>query len=143
MKKKFEVHDHAFTIDSYILAGSLINDTYEAKKDAQGMYRIFQSDGTGQLATTRTTVTCSVTKSEIITEGKMYTIPKGEFHASTNNAPLVATLILKTDIDVEYKPKVIAPLNYLNNKIEVDRTIDQNRAWNAVDKIIEKIKKTL
>jgi hypothetical protein len=139
----FQVHDHAFEIKSYVVIGSLINETYKIQQDSQGSYQIFRGDGTGQLSATGERVSCILEKTEVIQKGNEYIIPKGEFHASKTNNEITATIIVKKEIDKEYKSKVIAPMDYLENRIEIDRTIDQTLAWSIVDKIKEEIRKDI
>ena len=140
-KEIFQVHDHAFGIKSFVLVGSLINTFYEIKSNPNGKFRLFQGDRTGNQTATNQIISCEVIKSETISAGHGYTIPKDAFHSSVKDSLFLATVIEKTDPDVNYRSKVIAPLDYVEDKIEVDRSIDQTIAWNNVKKVEGKIRK--
>jgi hypothetical protein len=138
--EEFQVHDHAFEIISNVLLGSIINEKYEVKSDPEGIYQMFRGDGTGQLETNHERVSCQFRCSQIIKQGNQYVIRKGEFHSSKSGSDVTATIILKKDIDMDYRTKVIIPINYRENKIEIDRTMDQYLAWSVIDKIIKQLR---
>ena len=48
---------------------------------------------------------------------------------------------LNHPIDIDYNSKLIAPISYTENKIEVDRNIPQEQAWKLVDETMEIVKK--
>ena len=138
--KQFEVHDHAFTIESYVLQGELQDITYEVKPNIKWEFKVFSSDGTGQMVASEEKCDLEETNRRVIKEGEKYTIDKWDFHSSNPLIFPTATCIIKSSIDQNYNPKLVAPIAYKQDKIEVSRNIDQNSAWNIVDNFLNTIK---
>lgn len=141
---RFEVHDHAFAIDSHILMGRIMNSSYEvepAKPEDYEDEQFFRGDGSGNITATGETVWSNMYQADVMAEGLEYSVPKGQFHSSKSMADFSATVIAKSDIDPEYKSKVVGPADFQNEKgeakLEVDRSIDQAMAWKTVDKVVE------
>jgi len=138
--QRLVVHDHAHGIESYVLDGVLRNTTYHIEETPDGGYVVLHSDGNGQLQPTGTPVSCVQNASTIISVGSRYYIPKGQFHSSLAESPLVITVIHRSDIDVSYRPKVIAPFSHGNHDVVVDRSLDQQLAWEIIREVEEKVR---
>lgn len=139
--KQFEIHDHAFDIESYVVMGSLKDITYSVSENPSGEYMTFQSDGSGQMNSVNKKVSLNIKNDRTIKEGETYIIKKGDFHSSNPIDPFTATIIKKTNIEIDYNPKLIAPTDYNQTRIEVDRNIEQETAWKLVDEVLNNIKK--
>jgi len=139
-ERAFRIHDHIFDMDSYVLYGSLLDKHYDVRENAAGDYVMLQSDGTGQLNRTEKYFSCEARAPRIIKAGSIYPIPQGQFHISEPQEDLVATVIYKPHINHSARSRVIARRDYQKPRVEVNRDIDQELAWEIVRSAQEKIK---
>ena len=134
----YGIHDHIFDIHSSVLLGSLFDTTYMAEENPPGEYFLFQSDGKGQLNYAENRYSCTVSQQRIIPAGCSYRLPKRAFHTSAPQCSVVATVMRKTNIDPQARSRVLSL--QIQPRVEVDRSIDQALAWDAVRLVQERIR---
>lgn len=96
----FEIHDHAFDLKSYIVAGVVRQRTYSAVSAIDGqhaVYRVTYEDGRSALAHSGERVRVEPVDDERFAQGDTYTLPAGQLHeANREGCDTAITLVLTT-----------------------------------------------
>lgn len=94
----FEVHDHGFDLESFVLAGTIRQRTYAADRDPSGeqvIYAVAYEADESVLRKTDQVVRLREVKSEVFEAGEIYRVAAGELHASyLDGCDVGATLVL-------------------------------------------------
>lgn len=107
----FEIHDHAFDLTSYVVAGVVRQRTYSAVRAMDGqhaVYRVTYDDGRSALAHSGCRVRVEAVGDERFAQGETYSLPAGQLHeAYRDNCDTAITLVLTTAKTVS--PVTIGP----------------------------------
>jgi hypothetical protein len=93
----FEVHDHVFDIDSFIVQGAVRQTLYEAIYDPSGAWEAFHvsyASGGSELTATNNCMTLRVLREEIHREGDRYRLDNGILHCLVPATQTAVTLVL-------------------------------------------------
>jgi hypothetical protein len=93
----FEVHDHVFDIESFVVEGAVRQTLYEAVSDPSGAWEVFRvsySSGGSDLTATNDRVTLRVLQEEIHREGDRYRLDEGILHRLVPATRTAVTLVL-------------------------------------------------
>lgn len=121
---KYSIHSHLFNAQSYILAGTILNERYEitsSENSENSLYRIewesvISEDGgakwKSKLALDKTDVSVTKLSTETIEPGQEYSVLVNEYHSSKSITPITATLFLFNSFEGQSEiSKVIGPKN--------------------------------
>lgn len=96
----FEVHDHLFDLESYVIQGAVQETTYVAEAAHEGPHRIYnvvyESDSS-RLSASGTTISLKVTRERTIAAGESYELPAGVLHLLQATMDRSVTLVLTQD----------------------------------------------
>jgi hypothetical protein len=94
------IHNHVFTVKSYLIAGQLRNTTYKIKPARDGTHRLYEvsysSQGTLIQPTTHL-INISSHRDETQLAGKFYTVPEGAFHSTTSGTGILTATFVITE----------------------------------------------
>lgn len=94
---EFDVHDHVFDIDSFIVQGAVHQTLYNALPDPSGAWVTFQvsySAGGSNLMATDDRITLRVLREEVHREGDRYRLDNGILHRLVPATRTAVTLVL-------------------------------------------------
>lgn len=131
----YEIHDHIFDLESWVLCGTLENIYYDIQHNKNGEYLIFEA-GYDETKPTSDRISILNKKSIIISAPSRYTLPKYKFHSTKSIKPLTATLVYKSNTDSSKMPRILGALEYDRTMMAVNREIDQIFSWNII-KLVE------
>lgn len=138
-QKPYQIHNHIFDIRSQVLIGNLKNTFYDIKEDQSGDFVLIEAD-IRNITSSNRFAKCIEKNSHVTRQGEEYSLDKDEFHTSTPESPLVATVMRKFNVNNSVKPIVIFPKNFTEEDLHVSRDVDQKFAWSIIDKVLEQIK---
>jgi len=94
----FEVHDHSFDLESFVLAGAVRQRTFAADPDPSGehaVYTVAYEAGESLLRRTDQVVRLRELTDEVFTAGATYRVAAGQLHASVlDECETAVTLVL-------------------------------------------------
>lgn len=123
--QKYKVHSHLYNAQSHVLAGNILNNTYEVsvsdKNSEESLYRIDWKAFTDEKGLSKRKSELSIDKndvqlkklsSETISIGQDYSVSINEYHNSQSITPTSATLFLfNSDEGLNDFSKVVGPKN--------------------------------
>jgi hypothetical protein len=139
------IHDHVFDLQSTVLLGTLIHETFEVP-DWEGedylVYTAQQQEGTQNtiLAPVSTTpVNASITQRLILGKGSIYTFPAGEFHQSDHQGTTV-TIMEKRNAPLDYgRPRVLVPVGQEPDNDFHRDAHDPDMLWDIIERAVVQI----
>ncbi|WP_155368176.1 hypothetical protein [Catellatospora vulcania] len=91
------VHCHSWDLLSFLLSGSILNQTYQVDDDPEGPLRVYEirsADGHDEILTSARRVRITAGHADIRSSGEYYELPAGHFHASLTRSPESVTVVL-------------------------------------------------
>lgn len=108
------IHDHIFDMSSFVLKGTVLNDTYVAVPDEEGDLEVYQAQEAKctetNLVPTGQRYTLKLKHTEYVYMGESYTFPALAFHDSRHEG-VAATIMRKGVTVVDATPRVLVPVD--------------------------------
>jgi hypothetical protein len=108
------VHDHIFDMSSFVLKGTILNDTYVTVPDEEGDLEIHQAEAAKgmetNLVSTGHRCTLRLKHTEYVYMGESYRFPALTFHDSRHEG-VAATIMTKGDTFPLKTPRVLVPVD--------------------------------
>jgi hypothetical protein len=105
------VHTHHWTIDSAVIAGHVLNETFEVNRDDQGPHELYEvaylGDGLSERRRTGQRVSMVRTSAERWEAGQRYEIPLETYHSTTVPEGLFAATVIVTGLRSNTSPLVV------------------------------------
>ena len=136
----YQIHDHIFDIESYVLCGTLVNTLYYVEENVSGDHVLIEA-GVEELKDTQKRVFCRLKEVQTVHEGERYSISGHEFHTSHASTPFTATLMAKSNVENFRKPHVLFLADYDAKAMILTRSIDQELGWRMIKCAEEEILK--
>ncbi len=109
----FEVHDHGFDLQSFVVAGRIRQQTFDARPDPAGghaVYSVAYSEGGSVLQRTGHRMILERTDEHLVCAGESYEVTAGQLHAAApEDCADAVTLVLTRDTG--RTPITIGPWN--------------------------------
>ncbi len=122
------IHDHIFDMSSFVVKGTVLNDTYIAVPDEEGDLEIYQAQEAKctetNLVPTGRRVSLKLKHTEYVYMGESYEFPALSFHDSRHEG--VAVTIMRKGLSHASTPRVLVPVDAEpdNNFSREDQDID-------------------
>ena len=138
------IHTHNWSLQSYLLCGSLVESLYEVKRGAKTpLFRIYFANNVGLSNTLQATAeVANVWKKCVrrMSYGTSYALPPSVFHSvEIPRNTLTATILLKKDERATIPEKVIGPLDALEHHHLARRSCSKEEVAQAVLMVIKKM----
>jgi len=134
------VHDHIFDMSSFVVKGTILNDTYVPVPDDDGDLEIYQAQEAKctetNLVPTGKRCTLKLKKTEYVYMGETYRFPAFAFHDSRHIGVAVTIMTKGTSFPLK-TPRVLVPVDALpdNNFSREDQDIDA--LWELVQRTFD------
>lgn len=109
----WNIHDHIFDIQSFIICGSITNyrftvtDTTMRSDPTHRIYKVSYSHAHSYLHRTQNLISCSQVGSTSYTSMSSYSVPRGMFHSSVISDRILAATLVITSNHFKSLPKVL------------------------------------
>lgn len=132
------IHDHIFDMSSFVVKGTVLNDTYVPVPDEEGDLEIYQAQEAKctetNLVPTGQRVKLRLKHVEYVYMGESYTFPALAYHDSRHEG--VAVTIMTKGATVDATPRVLVPVDAEpdNNFSREDQDIDA--LWECIEEAL-------
>jgi hypothetical protein len=140
-QKGSEIHDHVFELNSLVLLGELIHETFSFTPQTGGVHEIMRvqyiDEGT-KIKRSSEFGRLSRDNEEVFMSGMAYRLGRGVIHRATARATPAATLVLAASDEEGGEPRVVigrddpSPEPYLRRRLEAAELARAKAVLNAM-----------
>jgi hypothetical protein len=130
----YKIHNHIFDLESRVICGSLIDITYDVEANDDGGYyqlRAEHCNEFSELIIMPQKCICNQLLTKTVGDGGIYKIDKGTYHSTEIKNGYTATLMHKTNVDLNKHPLHIASSFSILDKTSFN-PIHQDEAWSII-----------
>ena len=120
------VHDHVFSLQSFVVFGLVHNRTYKVDERPDGAKQVFYveySQGRSTLVPTQINVNVVMTREEEVRAGSLYSVPLGGFHETIVQADHSALTLAVTDEPRPDPPPQVIGECQVTERLHYDRIV--------------------